>query len=241
MGIISKCIAIAATAILVAGCASAPYPAGHEASAGQLVKPHDNREFSLERKATGISHATWVYARSVYENPVNRPVSHAASLGSLALKSTGGLLRRVAIGTVHHSHDVDVAELLHLGFALLLFVEQLVLSRDVSAVELGGNVLAVRLNRRAGDDRSADGSLDGNLELVPRNRFGKLLAAGMTATIFFYVAINLMMVMGLAPVVGIPLPFVSHGGSSMMTNMICIGTLMMVNRWNREAPRLGLK
>ena len=46
-----------------------------------------------------------------------------------------------------------------------------------------------------------------------------------------------MMVMGLAPVVGIPLPFMSHGGSSMMTNMICIGALMMVNRWNREAPR----
>jgi cardiolipin synthase len=100
MGIITKCIAIAATAILITGCASAPYPAGHEASAGQLVKPHDNREFSLERKATGVSHAAWVYARSVYENPINRPVSHAASLGSLALKSTGGLLRRVAIGTV---------------------------------------------------------------------------------------------------------------------------------------------
>lgn len=72
------------------------------------------------------------------------------------------------------------------------------------------------------------------------DRFSKLLAAGMVATIFFYVAINLMMVMGLAPVVGIPLPFVSHGGSSMMTNMICIGTLMMVNRWNRESPRLGI-
>ena len=73
-----------------------------------------------------------------------------------------------------------------------------------------------------------------------QDRFAKLLAAGMTATIFFYVAINLMMVMGLAPVVGIPLPFLSHGGSSMMTNMICIGTLMMVNRWNRRAPRGGL-
>lgn len=72
------------------------------------------------------------------------------------------------------------------------------------------------------------------------DRFAKLLSAGMVATIFFYVAINLMMVMGLAPVVGIPLPFVSHGGSSMMTNMICIGTLMMVNRWNRESPRLGI-
>ena len=67
------------------------------------------------------------------------------------------------------------------------------------------------------------------------DRFARLLAGGMTATIFFYVSINLMMVMGLAPVVGIPLPFMSHGGSSMMTNMICIGTLMMVNRWNQTA------
>lgn len=66
-----------------------------------------------------------------------------------------------------------------------------------------------------------------------KDRFAQLLAGGMTATIFFYVAINLMMVMGLAPVVGIPLPFMSHGGSSMLTNMICIGTLMMIDRWNR--------
>ncbi|RXZ66191.1 rod shape-determining protein RodA [Pelagerythrobacter rhizovicinus] len=72
------------------------------------------------------------------------------------------------------------------------------------------------------------------------DRFAKLLASGMVATMFFYVAINLMMVMGLAPVVGIPLPFMSHGGSSMMTNMICIGTLMMVNRWNSRAPRSRL-
>lgn len=73
-----------------------------------------------------------------------------------------------------------------------------------------------------------------------KDRFGRLLAAGMVVTIFFYVAINLMMVMGLAPVVGIPLPFMSHGGSSMLTNMICIGTLMMVHRWNtrgRAGPR----
>jgi len=72
------------------------------------------------------------------------------------------------------------------------------------------------------------------------DRFSALLAAGMTATIFFYVAINLMMVMGLAPVVGIPLPFMSHGGSSMMTNMICIGTLMMVDRWNRQTGKSTL-
>jgi rod shape determining protein RodA len=71
------------------------------------------------------------------------------------------------------------------------------------------------------------------------DRFSKLLAVGMTVTIFFYVAINLMMVMGLAPVVGIPLPFMSHGGSSMLTNMLCIGTLMMIDRWGRINGRRG--
>lgn len=80
-----------------------------------------------------------------------------------------------------------------------------------------------------------------NVARASQDRFSRLLAGGMVATIFFYIAVNLMMVMGMAPVVGIPLPFMSHGGSSMMTNMICIGALMMVNRWNREAPRGGLE
>ena len=66
-------------------------------------------------------------------------------------------------------------------------------------------------------------------------RFGRLVAGGLTMTIFFYASINTMMVMGLAPVVGVPLPFMSHGGSSMMTVMICIGILMSVDR---EAKRL---
>lgn len=79
-----------------------------------------------------------------------------------------------------------------------------------------------------------------SVALASQDRFASLMAGGMVATIFFYVAVNLLMVMGMAPVVGIPLPFMSHGGSSMLTNMICIGVLMMVNRWNREAPRSGL-
>jgi rod shape determining protein RodA len=64
-------------------------------------------------------------------------------------------------------------------------------------------------------------------------RFGQLTAAGLTATIFFYVAINLSMVMGLAPVVGIPLPLVSHGGTAMLTVMLCIGILMSIEREGR--------
>ena len=66
--------------------------------------------------------------------------------------------------------------------------------------------------------------------LRSNTRYGKLVAAGLTTTIFFYVSINLMMVMGLAPVVGIPLPFLSHGGSSMLTIMICIGLIMSIDR-----------
>src|SRR5690606_23130503 len=65
------------------------------------------------------------------------------------------------------------------------------------------------------------------------DRFARLVAAGLTTTIFFYIAINLMMVMGMAPVVGIPLPFMSYGGSSMLTVMLCIGILLNINR-NRE-------
>jgi len=72
-----------------------------------------------------------------------------------------------------------------------------------------------------------------------KSRFARLLAAGATVTIFFYIAVNLLMVVGFAPVVGIPLPFMSHGGSSMLTIMICIGTLMAVNRWSIRKTTFG--
>ncbi|WP_443970415.1 rod shape-determining protein RodA [Sphingobium sp. CR28] len=62
------------------------------------------------------------------------------------------------------------------------------------------------------------------------DRFASLVAAGLTMTIFYYIAINLMMVMGLAPVVGIPLPFMSYGGSSMLTVMLCIGIIRNIDR-----------
>lgn len=69
--------------------------------------------------------------------------------------------------------------------------------------------------------------------LNARSRFARLTAGGLATTIFFYFAINLMMVMGLAPVVGIPLPLVSFGGSAMMTVMLSIGILMAIARVER--------
>jgi rod shape determining protein RodA len=71
-----------------------------------------------------------------------------------------------------------------------------------------------------------------------KTRFAQLAAAGLSATIFFYVSINLMMVMGLAPVVGVPLPLVSFGGSAVMTVMLCIGLLMALERQQRTVSTL---
>jgi rod shape determining protein RodA len=68
--------------------------------------------------------------------------------------------------------------------------------------------------------------------LKARGQFQRLLALGLTATLFFYLAINMMMVMGLAPVVGIPLPLISYGGSAMMTVLILIGLIMGIARQN---------
>ena len=69
-----------------------------------------------------------------------------------------------------------------------------------------------------------------NVGVRAETRFAKLAAAGLATTIFFYMAINLMMVMGLAPVVGIPLPLVSFGGSAQMTVLISLGILMAIDR-----------
>jgi rod shape determining protein RodA len=72
-----------------------------------------------------------------------------------------------------------------------------------------------------------------------RTRFSQLTAAGLTATIFFYVSINLMMVMGLAPVVGVPLPLVSYGGSAVMTIMLSLGMLMALERQQRTGSGIS--
>lgn len=61
-----------------------------------------------------------------------------------------------------------------------------------------------------------------------RHQFGRLLAAGITSTLFFYFFINMAMVMGLIPVVGVPLPLISYGGTAMFSLMFCAGLLMNV-------------
>lgn len=58
-----------------------------------------------------------------------------------------------------------------------------------------------------------------------KDRFSSLLIYGVTVTFFLYFAVNMAMVMGLAPVVGVPLPLVSYGGSSLLVLMVAFGLL----------------
>ncbi|MCZ6588746.1 MAG: rod shape-determining protein RodA [Alphaproteobacteria bacterium] len=59
-----------------------------------------------------------------------------------------------------------------------------------------------------------------------RSQFARLLAMGLVANFFLYVFINIAMVMGLVPVVGVPLPLISHGGTAMLTVLIGFGLVM---------------
>jgi rod shape determining protein RodA len=62
-----------------------------------------------------------------------------------------------------------------------------------------------------------------------RHRFGRLVAIGITTGFFLYFFINIAMVMGLIPVVGVTLPFISYGGTSLLTLMLCVGLLMNIH------------
>jgi len=75
-----------------------------------------------------------------------------------------------------------------------------------------------------------------------RHQFGRLIAAGVAAMLFVHIFINMAMVMGMIPVVGVPLPFLSYGGSFMLATLMACGLLMHVyiNRELVMPRRFGL-
>lgn len=77
-----------------------------------------------------------------------------------------------------------------------------------------------------------------SVALRTRNQFARLTAMGLTSTLFFYIFINIAMVTGLAPVVGIPLPLMSYGGSALMTAMLLMGILLSIDR-QRDIRMIG--
>lgn len=80
-----------------------------------------------------------------------------------------------------------------------------------------------------------------SLSLVTRskNRFGALLACGLSVMLFMHIFINIAMVMGVVPVVGVPLPFLSYGGSFLLASCVAIGLLINVY-WHRDSAAIRL-
>ena len=76
------------------------------------------------------------------------------------------------------------------------------------------------------------------IAMSARSQFGRLLAMGVTLNFFFYIMINGLMVMGLIPVVGIPMPLISYGGTAMLAVMFGFGLLLSVHVHRQvEIPR----
>lgn len=75
------------------------------------------------------------------------------------------------------------------------------------------------------------------VSLQAQDTFGRLLGAAITLTFFVYLFVNIGMVSGLLPVVGLPLPLVSYGGTSMVTLLIGFGILMSIKTHRRLHSR----
>jgi rod shape determining protein RodA len=67
-----------------------------------------------------------------------------------------------------------------------------------------------------------------------RDNFGSLLAVGVLAWVLFQGAVNIAMTVGLAPITGIPLPWLSHGRSALLTNFLAIGVVQSVALHQRD-------
>jgi cell division protein FtsW len=63
-----------------------------------------------------------------------------------------------------------------------------------------------------------------------KDSYGKLLAAGLTSLVLAQAVINLFAVMGLAPLTGVPLPFVSYGNSSLLVSLFAVGLILNIAR-----------
>ncbi len=71
------------------------------------------------------------------------------------------------------------------------------------------------------------------ISAAAQSTFGRLLSAALTLTFFVYIFVNMGMVAGILPVVGVPLPLVSFGGTSIVSLMLGFGILMAISSEKR--------
>jgi cell division protein FtsW len=79
-----------------------------------------------------------------------------------------------------------------------------------------------------------------SIALQSRDPFGKRLAAALTTLVCGQALVNLSAVLGLAPLTGIPLPFVSAGGSSLVVSLVAVGVLLNIGADDGAAAKAGI-
>ena len=100
----------------------------------------------------------------------------------------------------------------HTDFIFATFAEEFGFVGCIALLALYGLTIAIALR----------------IASISHSHFGRLSAAGVTATFALYVVINAAMVVGMAPVVGVPMPLMSYGGTGMVTVMIGFGLVEAV-------------
>ncbi len=96
-------ITITILGIILTGCASSQQRAAATDIDAEIVVQGPQGPGGKLRRVAGVSQAAVLYGRSIYIDPINRPISNAASLFSFALKSTSGFFRRLSINNVQMS------------------------------------------------------------------------------------------------------------------------------------------
>jgi rod shape determining protein RodA len=146
----------------------------------------------------------------LFVNPAGNPDSYFNVHQSLVSIGSGGWTGKgLTEGTQSQLHFLRVR---HTDFIFAVTAEELGL---VGAAVLMGLVVLILWRTLRVAERS-------------RDMLGRLIAAGVAAVILFQSVVNIGMNLGLMPVTGIPLPFVSYGGSSLLTLMLAIGLVESV-------------
>jgi len=73
-----------------------------------------------------------------------------------------------------------------------------------------------------------------------RTPFGQYLAAGITLVLFLYALVHIAVALGLMPTTGQPLPFISSGGSALLSNLFAVGVLLNISRYRRNRVTVDL-
>ncbi len=154
-------------------------------------------------------------------NPENDPMGHGYQImqSKIAVGSGGKFGKGYLEGTQGHLHFLPER---HTDFAFSVWCEEWGFFGSMFFLGLYFFMLLWGLR----------------IAMHARDRFGMLLAYGVVMLIFWQAIINILMVLGFLPVVGIPLPLVSYGGSSLLTTLLALGILINV-RMRRFQPGRG--